>query len=144
MGVPVSVERARSLRKTAPGPERAMWRLLYSLRREGHNFRRQVPLGRYYADFACHSLKLVIEIDGDTHGGDEAIAYDAVRDAFLRSEGYAVMRFTNDDVMRNAEGVFRVLSDWIAEAAKPPTPVPSPRGGGRPRLDRLVAAETKR
>ena len=115
MGVLMSIERARQLRKTLGEPERAMWRLLYTFRQARHNFRRQVPLGRYYADFTCHSLKLVIEIDGDTHGSDDAMAYDAARDRFIRSEGYRILRFTNDDVMNNAEGVFTVLAKFIEE-----------------------------
>ena len=82
-----------------------MWRLLYPLRQD-HNFRRQVPLGPYYADFACHALKLVIEIDGDTHGADDARLYDAARTRFIEAEGYRVIRFTNDEVLSNAEGVF--------------------------------------
>ncbi len=100
VGVPMSTERARQLRRNATAPERAMWRLLYPLRHD-HNFRRQVPLGSYYADFACHALKLVIEIDGDTHGADDARFYDAARTRFIEAEGYRVIRFTND-----AEGVF--------------------------------------
>ncbi len=91
-----------------------MWQLLYPLR-ENHNFRRQVPLGSYYLDFACHSLRLAIEIDGDTHGSDEAIAYDAVRTRFIQSEGYRVLRFTNDDVLKNPEGVYDAILRAIEE-----------------------------
>jgi very-short-patch-repair endonuclease len=134
VGVLVSIERARKLRKNSGEPERAMWRLLYTLRQAGHNFRRQVPLGPYYADFACHGLKLVIEIDGDTHGTTSAMTYDAARDQFIRSEGYEVLRFWNNDVMGNPEGVYAVIVAAIDEGparAGTPTPDPSPQGGGR-------------
>lgn len=93
-----------------------MWRLLYSLRLE-HNFRRQVPLGPYFADFACHSLHLVIEVDGETHGSDEVQAHDETRTRFLQTQGYRVLRFTNDDVLTNAEGVFDVIVRAIDVAA---------------------------
>ncbi|OAM77556.1 endonuclease domain-containing protein [Devosia elaeis] len=104
----MSIDQARQLRRNATEPERAMWRLLYPLRQQ-HNFRRQVSLGPYYADFACHALRLVIEIDGDTHGSDIAQAYDAARTRFIESEGYRVLRFTNADVLGNAEGVFDII-----------------------------------
>jgi len=114
VGVLMTIERARQLRKDATGPERAMWQLLYPLRDE-HNFRRQVPLGPYYLDFACHGLKLAIEIDGDTHGADAAQAYDGNRTRFIQSEGYRVLRFTNDDVLGNPEGVFDTVTRAIEE-----------------------------
>jgi len=112
----MSIERARQLRRNATAPEQAMWRLLYPLRQE-HNFRRQVPLGPYYADFACHALRLVIEIDGDTHGADHARQYDAVRTRFIEAEGYRVIRFTNHDVLSNAEGVFESITTAIKAEA---------------------------
>ena len=94
-----------------------MWRLLYALR-EGHNFRRQVPLGPHFLDFACHGLKLAIEIDGDSHGTDAAKAYDLARTSFIQSEGYRVLRFTNDDVLKNPEGVFKTVTRAIEETAQ--------------------------
>ena len=93
-----------------------MWRLLYTLR-DNHNFRRQVPLGPFYLDFACHGLKLAIEIDGDTHATDAAMAYDQARTRFIQSEGYRVLRFTNDDVLNNPEGVFDTVTCAIEETA---------------------------
>ncbi|MEO5808014.1 endonuclease domain-containing protein [Devosia sp.] len=141
----MSIERARSLRKSATPPEQAMWRLLYPLRQAGHNFRRQVPLGRYYADFADHGSKLVIELDGDTHGTEAAIAYDALRGKFMDAEGYRVLRFTNTEVMGNPEGVYVVIAAALEQApalVAPPTPDPSPRGGGR-RLDSAQSEDRK-
>ncbi len=117
MGVSMSIERARQLRRDATAPERAMWRLLYPLRQD-HNFRRQVPLGPFYADFACHALKLVIEIDGDTHGPAHARQYDAERTRFIEAEGYRVIRFTNHDLMSNPEGVFDTITMAIKAEAQ--------------------------
>ena len=106
----MSTTRARELRKNATPPERIMWRLLKPFRDEGFHFRRQVPIGKYYADFACHGQKLVIEVDGDSHGAGDGPERDKVRTRFLKSEGYRVLRFTNLEVMNNPEGVFDVVA----------------------------------
>lgn len=89
-----------------PPAEASLWNALRALKPLGFHFRRQVPLGRYYADFACHHPKLVIEVDGATHADAD---YDATRDAFLRGEGYRVLRVTNEDVLRNLDGVVRAV-----------------------------------
>lgn len=83
-----------------------MWNALRTLKPLGFHFRRQVPLGRYYADFACHHPKLVIEIDGWTHTDPD---YDAARDAFIATQGYRVLRVRNDEVMRELNGVMIAL-----------------------------------
>ncbi|MGJ8527133.1 endonuclease domain-containing protein [Maritalea sp.] len=113
--------RARELRKNATHPEREMWRLLRPLRDAGYHFRRQVPMGTYYADFVCHKAKLVVEVDGETHGTLAQIEYDKKRDSFLRSEGYDVLRVANDEVLQNKEGVY-----WKVEQALLASPHPSP------------------
>jgi very-short-patch-repair endonuclease len=102
----MSIERARQLRQVMPPSEAVMWNALRTLKPLGLHFRRQVPVGRYYADFACHHPKLVLEIDGWTH--DDA-AYDAARDAFMRTEGYQVLRVSNGDVLRNVDGAVRLV-----------------------------------
>ena len=91
-----------------------MWDYLRTLRAEGFHFRRQVPLGRYYADFACHHARLVIEIDGDTHFTPTGIEYDLERDRFIRSQGFRTIRYTNDDVLRNMDGVVTHLLGFLA------------------------------
>jgi len=98
--------RARQMRKEMPPSEASMWNALRALKRVGLHFRRQVPLGRYYADFACFHPKLVLEVDGWTH---DSLEYDAVRDAFMRAEGFTVLRVTNDDVRFNRDGVVRAV-----------------------------------
>jgi very-short-patch-repair endonuclease len=108
-------------------PEARLWNALRGLRPLGHHFRRQVPIGRYYADFCCHKRCLVIEVDGDAHFEGEAIAYDAARDAFLRSEGYRVLRVTNDDAMRNIDGVLTVVLGLLDQ---PPPSFPPHKGEG--------------
>jgi very-short-patch-repair endonuclease len=92
-----------------------MWDYLRTLKAEGFHFRRQVPLGRYYADFACHHARLVIEIDGDTHFTRTGLNHDLERDIFLRSQGYRTIRYTNTDVLRNMDGVATHLLSRLAE-----------------------------
>jgi len=101
----VDTSRAKSLRQTPTPAERRMWRLLFPLRTNGFHFRKQAPIGPYIADFACHHARLIIDVDGDTHGTEVGLHHDARRDAFLTAEGYKVLHFGNRDVMRNPEGV---------------------------------------
>lgn len=110
----MSIQRARQMRKDMPKAEAIMWSYLKTLRAEGFHFRRQVPLGAYYADFACHHAKLVIEVDGETHSPPEAIEHDLVRDRFLRSIGFRTIRYTNDDVLQNMDGVGTHILNLLA------------------------------
>ena len=105
----MSVTRARSMRRKMSPAEAVLWTALRGEQFRQFHFRRQVPLGPYYADFAAHGAKLVIEVDGSTHFEDAAIAYDARRDAFLRAEGYRVLRVTTVDVLTNLEGVHAAI-----------------------------------
>jgi very-short-patch-repair endonuclease len=105
---------ARSLRRNATSAERRLWQ---GLRREqvtGFRFRRQVILGGFVADFACFEARMVIEVDGATHGTDEEIARDAARSAALAAQGYDVLRFTNDDVFHNLNGVLETIHMRLA------------------------------
>ena len=76
-------------------------------------FNRQKPLGEYIVDFYCHEHRLVIEIDGDTHGEESAQRKDQTRTQFLESKGLRVVRFTNPDVANNIEGVMLQLKQII-------------------------------
>jgi very-short-patch-repair endonuclease len=102
----MAIERARQLRKQMPASEASLWNALRSLKSVGLHFRRQVPFGPYYADFACFHPRMVIEVDGWTH---ISAAYDARRDAFLRGEGFHVLHFSNDDVRFNRADVVRTI-----------------------------------
>jgi very-short-patch-repair endonuclease len=121
---------SRKLRRQATPAERAFWKLTYSWRQKGWHFRRQFQLGSYYVDFVCVSAGLIIEIDGDTHGTDLALANDAVRDDYLSGRGFTVMRFSNADVLTNPDGVYAVVASYLETRAPSPPPQPSPRGGG--------------
>jgi very-short-patch-repair endonuclease len=126
------VNRARHLRRDMTPSERKLWWRLRELAPEGSHFRRQATIGPYFADFACHSTKLVIEIDGGQHGMTPRIKRDLKRDAYLERNGYRVLRFWNNDVRENIDGVLMVICDALQKVQTPPPPDPSPpqAGGG--------------
>ncbi len=94
----LQTERARDLRADMPSAEARLWSCLRNRRLNGFKFVRQEPLGRYFADFCCREEKLIVEVDGATHSTDAEQARDSVREAFLISRGYRVLRFKNAEV----------------------------------------------
>ena len=126
------------LRRRMTEPEKRLWMLLRKrLPQEGRHFRRQVALGSYVVDFVCFSAHLVIEVDGNQHGHDAAARYDAQRSAWLEAQGFCVLRFTNRQVMTDADmvvdTVFAALTNNPEPSHTTPTPNPSPQGGGEER-----------
>lgn len=117
---------ARALRKQPTDAERKLWYLLRALKPLGLHFRRQAPIGVYIADFVWHAGKLVVELDGSQHA-EARLNYDAKRTAWLESQGYCVLRFWNNDVLKAPRNVGEAV---LAAAHKNPTPSPSPQGGG--------------
>jgi BirA family biotin operon repressor/biotin-[acetyl-CoA-carboxylase] ligase len=103
---PRNTERARALRREATGPERTLWAFL-AKSQTGAKFSRQMPVGPFFADFLCRELSLVVEIDGFSH--DVAPERDAHRDRWMAARGFTVLRFTNDDVHGNVEGVVTAI-----------------------------------
>jgi very-short-patch-repair endonuclease len=117
---------SRRMRNTPTAAERKLWwHLRHRFALGNSHFRRQVQIGPYIADFACHQLKLVIELDGGQHGSQ--IEKDSARTVRLESEGYRVLRFWNNDVLSNIDGV---LTEIQIATTTTPTPNPSPQGGG--------------
>ncbi len=92
--------------------------------KDGH-FRRQVHIGPYIADFACHASKLIVEVDGGQHADN--VAEDQQRTLRFEADGYRVLRYWNNDVLANVDGV---LADIQRAMTVTPTPDPSPQGGG--------------
>jgi very-short-patch-repair endonuclease len=111
--------RGRQLRHGAPFPERLLWGRLRDHRCLGLKFRRQQPVGPYVADFYCAAARVVIELDGRSHEGQQA--QDEERQRYLEQQGLKVLRFSNDTVLTNLAGVVEA----IAEACKKPSPGPS-------------------
>ncbi|OYY88386.1 MAG: hypothetical protein B7Y45_14650 [Sphingomonas sp. 28-66-16] len=122
--------RARQMRNNPTEPEKRLWRNLSNGQLGGWKFRRQQVIGWFIADFVCPSAKLIVEVDGDTHDADA----DAARDAVLMRRGYRVLRFTNEDVTRNVEGV-KVAILQALERTESPHPNPSPEGEGLERAE---------
>ena len=121
--------RAKQLRRAMTRAETLLWRHLKAHRLARLSFRRQAPIGDYIADFVAHSCKLIVEVDGESHDFEERIRCDERRDGWFASRGYRVLRFTNDDVMRNLEGVALTILQ-AAEQAVPPSLTLPRKGGG--------------
>ncbi|NMC73416.1 MAG: endonuclease domain-containing protein [Geobacteraceae bacterium] len=121
-------DRARDLRNNATDAERLLWRHLRNSQIEGVKFRRQQPIEDYIVDFVSFSPKLIVELDGSQHA--DSNCYDERRDACLRRNGFVVLRFWNNEIIENIEGVVEVIRKRCLEVASP-TPQPPPaRGGG--------------
>jgi very-short-patch-repair endonuclease len=116
------VERGRELRHEASFPERLLWSRLRN-HRLGPRFRRQQPLGPYVVDFLCASARLVVELDGRSH--EDQPKYDQERQEYLESQGWKVIRFTNDNLLADLDGVMEMI--W-ATCAAAPSPYPLPKG----------------
>ena len=114
---------AQRLRSNTTPQERKLWVKLREVNRMiGTHFRRQAPIGRFIADFADYARRLVVEVDGSGHGAPS----DAQRDAWIRAQGFTILRFWNNEVDGNIDGVMQILLDAVAAA---PPPQPSPTGG---------------
>ena len=105
---------ARRQRRSAGLAERGVWALLRGGKIDGHKFRRQHPVGRYFADFACERLKLIIEVDGGIHRLDEVILRDHLRQAELETMGWTVLRFTNEEVLGHPERLILAVRSHAA------------------------------
>jgi len=128
------LDNAKILRRAMTDAEQKLWYYLRAHRFMGRKFKRQKPLGRYVVDFVCLEEQLIIELDGGQHA--ESHEYDQARDAWLRSEGYTVLRFWNNEMMNETEGVLgriRIAIDAGAQTRasglQALSPGPSPTSG---------------
>ena len=96
---------AKRMRRVMTDAELKLWNELRAHRLMGLSFRRQMPIAGYIVDFACAEHKLIVEVDGSQHGGNNALAYDAERTARLEALGWTVLRVWNDEVLRNIDAV---------------------------------------
>ena len=134
---PRNTKRAKELRHQASPAEIRLWQHVSNSQLDGYKFSRQIPIGPYYADFVCRMEKLVVELDGFSH--EVRVDYDRVRTKFIEAQGYRVIRFNNEDVMTNLEGVLIMIRQALTSSSLP-TPTPwslSDRSGGPipPRLE---------
>ncbi|KTE07107.1 endonuclease domain-containing protein [Sphingopyxis sp. H115] len=116
---------SRELRLNATPAERALWAQLSARKVSGVRFNRQFPIGPFICDFVSRSARLVIEVDGGQHAVD--VEKDQARTAFLQSQGYRVIRFWNNDVLKRVEGVVSEIKLVLADM---PSPSPSRKREG--------------
>ncbi len=117
---------AKELRHTQTEAEGVLWSKLRNKQLDGIKFRRQQPLGGYIVDFVSLDKKLIIEIDGGQHSEEQAIKQDGQRTKWLENEGYRVIRFWNNDVLENLEGVIMEIQEKLDDRYHPHlNPLPS-------------------
>jgi len=112
---------ARLLRRKATSAESHFWKHVRNRQLEGAKFRRQWPVGKFIVDFRCSELRLVVEIDGGQHQGNCA---DVVRTLELERSGYRVVRFWNNEILANIEGVIEELRRLLPKEPLTPNPLP--------------------
>ena len=106
---------ARRMRKVMTDAELKLWNELRAHRLMGLGFRRQLPVARYIADFACPEFKLIVEVDGTQHADETVQQADAKRTEMLERLGWTVLRFWNDDVLKDIDGVCNHIVAWAEE-----------------------------
>ncbi len=125
-GRPVALARAKRIRSEPTDAERALWHLLRAKRFVGYKFKRQVPIDRYIVDFVCFADRLIIEADGSQHAESD---YDSERHAYLAGQGFRVLRFWNNDILANTEGVSEAIWAALQDDKSTPSPQPLSRKG---------------
>jgi len=112
----MGLAQAKTLRKQMTDAERRLWYLLRVHRFASYKFKRQAPIGPYIADFVCFDRRLILEVDGEQHADNDA---DARRDEWFSREGFEVLRFWNNDVLRNTNGVLEVILSALQASPSP-------------------------
>lgn len=125
------IARARQLRREATAAESLLWELLRDRRLLGRKFRRQHPIGQFIADFFCDDARLIIEIDGAVHREPTQQERDRLREEILREHGFAMLRFTNDQILDRTEQVLREIAAFVtAHSYEHPSPLSQSLGRG--------------
>jgi very-short-patch-repair endonuclease len=112
---------AKALRTNQTDAELKIWQILRAGRLMGYKFKRQVPIADFIVDFVCFEQKIIVEIDGGQHAQNSE---DVLRDAKLIKMGFRVLRFWNNDVMNNLDGVLTVILERLQTASPLPSPLP--------------------
>ena len=119
----------RRLRSNMTGPETRLWLRLRARQLQGLKFRRQHGIGPYIVDFYCPEESLIIEVDGDSHADADQIVKDGQREKYLHSLGLRLLRYFNDDIVKNLDGVLEDLASRLS--SRPTSPRPSLRRRGK-------------
>jgi very-short-patch-repair endonuclease len=118
---------AKSLRKRTTDTEQLLWRHLRAKHFGGLKFRRQQPIGTYIVDFVCFEKKIIVELDGGQHTQPEEMRNDRIRDQWFETQGYKILRFWDNEVLTNTQGVLEVISKHCLNHP-PLNPLPSREG----------------
>jgi very-short-patch-repair endonuclease len=137
--------RAKRLRTTMTRAETLLWRYIKAQRIDGLLFRRQVPMHKYIADFVCHSHRLIVELDGESHDFESRNAQDAERNAWFVSQGYLVLRFANEETLTNLSGVVEAIRSaaWSRPNQTPLSLSLPHKGGGNPQTATELAGRVR-
>ena len=121
--------KARELRKNLTEAERTLWKYLRLRQFDGNKFRRQQPIGKYIVDFVCFEKKLIVEVDGGQH--NEQVIYDSERNEWLKKQGFRILRFWNNQVLKEIDGVEGSIMEALSSYFYTPHLNPPPQGGRR-------------
>ena len=128
-------ERARELRNNPTAAEDLLWSKLRKSQLGGLRFTRQLPVAGYFGDIGCRRAKLIVELDGSQHLDS---AHDAERARRIEAEGYRIIRFWNNDLTTNMDGVLQaILNAALPGGERAPTPQPPPASGRGSRLGKV-------
>jgi very-short-patch-repair endonuclease len=120
--------KARWLRKNPTNAERALWRHLRLRQLSGYKFRRQQPIGKYIVDFVCLEMRLIIEVDGGRHS--QQLKYYSKRQAWLEEQGFRLLRFWDNQVLKETDAVKEMIMEALDQLVLPPTLILPHKGGG--------------
>ncbi len=121
--------KARELRKNPTESEQALWKHLRMRQLGGYKFRRQQPIGPYIVDFVSFEKRVIIEVDGGQHS--QQVEYDSKKTVWLEDQGYRVLRFWNNQVLKEIEAVKAIISKVLEDGVNTPHLNPPPQGGRR-------------
>ena len=119
--------KARELRKNLTEAERTLWKYLRLRQFDGNKFRRQQPIGKYIVDFVCFEKKLIVEVDGGQY--NEQVIYDSERNEWLKKQGFRILRFWNNQVLKEIDGVEGGIMEALSSYSYTPHLNPPPQGG---------------
>ena len=125
---PGHLDLTRRFRSNMTGQETRLWSRLRARQLQGLKFRRQHGIGPYIVDFYCPEQSLVIEVDGDSHADADQIVKDQLRDRYFQSLGLRVIRYINDDILKNLDGVLEDLAERLSSGSTSPRPSLRRRG----------------
>ncbi len=116
---PQTLKHAKQLRRDMTPQERLLWNRLRDRQVGGYKFRKQQPIGPYIVDFICHEKKLIVEADGSQHYDSD---HDLARDQWLKKQDYSVLRYRNNEINENLEGVLEAILIALSQNPSPTSP----------------------